>query len=132
MDNNNQFLAATVILPAANAIESASFYKEKLGFSIEVLWHEPPHAVVVRGNAVIELGEGRPQQAGSGVCYLHVSDADAVFREFRAAGVEFVDGLADRDYGLRDFRVHDNDGNLLIIGSTLPNRDELVRLSGVA
>jgi uncharacterized glyoxalase superfamily protein PhnB len=53
---------------------------------------------------------------GGGACYIHVEDADAVYAELKARGAGFVDAPEDRDYGSRDFRVRDNDGNLLIFG----------------
>ena len=118
---SEKFLNATVILPARDVIETADFYERKLGFKAEIIWQDPPYGVVMRGNAIIEFGEGRKQHIGSGICYVHVSDADAVYSEFLSSGVEFVDGLQDRPYGCRDFRVRDNNGNILIIGSALSN-----------
>ena len=38
----------------------------------------------------------------------------------------FVGDLADRDYGCRDFRIRDNNGNMLIVSHSLDNQDELI------
>ncbi len=115
-----RFLNATVILPAHDLPATARYYREKLGFSIEILWEDPPYGVAVRGQAVIEFGQQRFPDTARGVCYVHVGDVDEVYREFAEAGAHFVTAPADRAYGCRDFRVRDNNGNLLIVGSPLP------------
>lgn len=129
---SDQFLGANPILPVNDVAETAAFYKEKLGFEIAVLWREPAYGVVKRGNTVIEFGDRRTQYAGSGVCSIHVDDADRIYDEWRDSGIEFVGDLADRDYGCRDFRIRDNNGNLLIIGHDLPNQDALIQAGNMA
>jgi uncharacterized glyoxalase superfamily protein PhnB len=114
--SDSSFKGANSIMPARNAHETARFYKDRLGFTIGVLWEKPNYACVNRGGVFIEFGEGRPAHVGSGVCYIHVDDVDAVYEELKARGASFVDAPEDRDYGSRDFRVRDNDGNLLIFG----------------
>ena len=121
-----QFLGANPILPVKDVRETTRFYKQKLGFEIIVLWEEPAYGVVKRGGTVLEFGDRRQAHAGSGVCSIHVSNADKIYEEFSAKGIEFVGDLADRDYGCRDFRVRDNNGNMLIIGHDLENQDELL------
>ena len=122
----DQFLETTVILPVVNVRESAMFYKQKLGFDINIMWENPNYASVSRENVVIEFGDARRKYAGSGVCYIHVKDVDSVYKEMQISAVEFVGDLSDRDYGSRDFRIKDNNGNLLIIGSPLSNKKELI------
>ncbi len=111
------FLGANPILPVQAVPKSAKFYEQKLGFEIETLWRNPPYAVVKRGGVHIELGEGRPEHVGSGICYVFVKDVEAIYREFQQRPIDFVGDLADRDYGQRDFRLRDLDGNMLIVGS---------------
>jgi len=124
---NTEFKSANPILPVKSAFETARYYEQRLGFEIEVLWHNPNYAVVKRGCVRIEFGEGRPEHIGSGVCYIHVQNVDAVYEEFKTAKVEILGELEDRDYGSRDFRVKDNEGNTLIIGSPLANQRMLQR-----
>jgi len=132
MEMGEQFLGANPILPVKDVRDTAKFYQEKLGFEVIVLWEEPPYGVVKRGKTVIEFGDRRELYAGSGVCSIHVGNADMVYGELNAKGVEFVGDLADRDYGCRDFRVRDNNGNMLIIGHDLDNQDELIRQGNIA
>ena len=120
------FLGANPILPATNVHDTAKFYEEKLGFQIEGIWNDPPYAVVARDQTIIEFGEGRKEYAGTGVCVIFLSDVDAVHHEYSGKDIEFVGDIADREYGSRDFRVKDNNGNVLIFNSPLINQKELL------
>ena len=62
----DKFLGTNPILPVVSVKETAQFYKDTLGFEIDILWHDPPYAVVARDQVVLEFGEGRKQYAGSG------------------------------------------------------------------
>jgi len=126
LSEDEHFLGSTPILPVISVNDTAQFYAEKLGFEIEILWNNPPYGVVARGHTVIEFGEGRKKFAGSGVCLVFVSDVDAIYEEFINKDIEFVGDIADRDYGSRDFRIKDNNGNILIISSPLINKQELI------
>ena len=129
---SEQFLGANPILPVKSVIETARFFEKKLGFKIEILWENPSYGVVRRGNANIEFGEGRKEHAGSGICILLVENADVVYKEWKSKGVEFVGDFANRDYGSKDFRVKDNNGNMLIVGHALENKQELIQNGNVA
>ena len=129
---NQKFLTAIPILPVKSVIETVKYYEEKLGFVIEVLWENPAYGVVRRGNAIIEFGEGRPAHVGSGVCIVRVENADVIYNQWKANGVEFVGDFSDRDYGSKDFRIKDNNENILIIGHALVNSDELLHKRNVA
>lgn len=119
---SKQFLGANPILPAESVVETANFYKDKLGFSIEGIWENPSYGVVVRGNVVIEFGEGRKEFAGSGICAIRVENADVIYNEWKLNDIEFVGDFSERDYGSKDFRVKDNNGNVLIVGHALENQ----------
>ena len=126
IESEKQFLDTTVILPVSDVAETAQFYKEYLGFNIDILWENPKYASVSRENVVIEFGEGRKEYSGSGVCFIHIKDVDSVFEEFQNSKVKFIGDLSDRDYGSRDFRITDNNGNMLIFGSPLSDKEELI------
>jgi hypothetical protein len=51
-----------------------------------------------------------------------VSDVDVVHHEYSGKQIEFIGDIADRDHGSRDFRIKDNNGNMLIISSPLINQ----------
>lgn len=125
---NELFWGANPILPVTNAHETASFYEEKLGFEIETVWSNPPYAVVARDQTIIEFGEGSKDYSGTGVCVIFVSDVDIVYKEYSDKQIEFLGDIADRDYGSRDFRIKDNNGNVLIFSSPLINKQELIEV----
>ena len=129
---DGKFLGANPILPVKSVIETARFYEKKLGFNIEVLWENPSYCVVKRGNAIIEFGEGRKEHAGSGASIILVENADVIYNEWKTKGIEFVGDFADRDYGSKDFRIKDNNGNMLIVGHALENRKALIQNGNVA
>ncbi len=130
-ENKNEeelFLGSNPILPVVSVEDTTSFYENKLGFEVEILWDDPPYGVVARGQTIIEFGEGRKNFAGSGICLIFVSDVDEVYREYSAKSVEFVGDIADRYYGSRDFRIKDNNGNMLIFSCPLINQKELIEV----
>ena len=49
--------------------------------------------------------------------YLQVEDADALYTEYAAKGVEFTRELGNMPWGSREFVVRDCDGRLLAFGS---------------
>ena len=131
----NDFLSTTVILPVINARETAKFYENMLGFEITGIWkvseNGTEYGSVRRGDVIIEFGEGRKEYAGSGACLIHVDNADEIYSELKSKSDEIVGDLADRDYGRRDFRIKDNNGNLLIINHSLNNQNELLQTNKV-
>jgi hypothetical protein len=88
---------------------TVSTYDEGYGFAaldgVEV------HLVVVSGN---------DPRRGPAAAYLHVPDADALGTEW--ADVDGTQSPVDTDYGLREGRHIDPDGNLLRFGSPLPSQ----------
>lgn len=99
---------------------------------MSLIWENPAYGSVRRGDVVIEFGEGRKEFAGSGVCFIHVDNADNIYNELKSKDIEFVGDFGDRDYGSRDFRIKDNNGNTLIIGHALKNQKELLKKGNVA
>jgi len=51
--------------------------------------------------------------------YLFVEDADALYAEYAAQGVEFARGLGNMPWHRREFVVKDCDGRLLAFGANL-------------
>jgi len=130
MESN--FLTANPILQVNNVLETVNFYKNKLGFNINILWENPSYGVVSRGNAILEFGEGRKDNVGSAICMIRVEDADIIYSEWKSKDIEFVGDFSERDYGSKDFRVKDNNGNILIVGHALENQNVMLQQGNVA
>ncbi len=119
-------------MPVKSVRETATFYQEMLGFELNGIWEKPTYGSVRRGNVFIEFGEARKEFAGSGICFVHVDNADDIYEELKTKNIEFVGDFSDRPYGCRDFRVKDNNGNMLIIGHALENKKELLQNNKIA
>lgn len=104
-----------------------AYYKDKLGFECLGTWQDPPvYAIVTRDRQVIHFRCAEPPTANPRKyqgelldVYLFVEDADALYREYAARGVEFVRGLGNMPWRSREFVVKDCDGRLLAFGANL-------------
>jgi catechol 2,3-dioxygenase-like lactoylglutathione lyase family enzyme len=95
---------------------AVGFYTTRLGFAPGFTWGEPPRIAGVNlGSVQIFLQEGTPCPGGGEVFFV-VGDADELYGFHRAGGVEVVEELDDREYGIRDYTVRDPDGNRLCFG----------------
>jgi uncharacterized glyoxalase superfamily protein PhnB len=107
-------------LPVSDVIAAAEFYTKKLGFWQSFTWGNPPTMAGVNlGNVQIFLEKGTPNPEGCSV-YFVVGDADELYEFHRANGVEVVEPIGDRHYGIRDYRVRDMHGYVLGFGHHLP------------
>ena len=119
---------AVPILPSRDLRETLAFY-ERLGFENR---GAPPeqwnYLIIGRGGIHLHF-YGDPDVdplTTSASCYVYVADADALFEEWRDAGIEpdpatgsRLVGPVDADYGMREFAVVDRSGNLVRVGSPL-------------
>jgi catechol 2,3-dioxygenase-like lactoylglutathione lyase family enzyme len=110
----------------ADVARSATFYTEKLGFSISYLYGEPPfYGSVARDGVGINLRhvdapvldrEASEREILLGA-YVVVEGVDALFREFQGRGVTFAQTLKLQPYGMKEFVLRDIDGNLIAFAS---------------
>ena len=112
----------TIDIPATLA-----YYKSKLGFDCLGTWQDPPvYAIVARDRQPIHFRCAEPPTANPDKyheelldAYVFVEDADALYAEYTAQGVEFTRGLGNMPWGSREFVVKDCDGRLLAFGANL-------------
>ena len=104
-----------------------AFYKDKLGFECLGTWQDPPvYAIVARDQHAIHFRCAEPPTANPDKyedelldAYLFVEDADALYAEYTAQGVQFARGVGDMPWRTREFVVKDCDGRLLAFGANL-------------
>jgi len=104
-----------------------AYYNDKLGFECLGTWQDPPiYAIVARDHQAIHFRCSEPPGANPDKyedelldAYLFVEDADALYAEFAAKGVEFTRSPANMPWHSREFVVKDCDGRLLAFGSNL-------------
>jgi catechol 2,3-dioxygenase-like lactoylglutathione lyase family enzyme len=95
-------------------VERAVAHYRRLGFTTDD--HDETYAFAHWGNLVIHLARDDNADAHmTSTLYIHVDDADELAADWRQAGME-VDGPQDQDYGKREGRHVDPDGNLIRFG----------------
>ena len=104
-----------------------AYYKDKLGFECLGTWQDPPvYAIVARDEQAIhfrcaEPPAAKPEKYAEELldAYIRIEDADALYGEYAARGVEFTRELANMPWHSREFVVKDRDGRLLAFGANL-------------
>ena len=110
----------TTNLPATLA-----YYRDTLGFECIGTWHDPPvYAIVARDQHRIHFRLADPPTPNPDKyadelldAYLLIENADALYAEYSARGVEFTRALGDTPWHSREFVVKDCDGRLLAFGA---------------
>ena len=104
-----------------------AWYEAKLGFKCLGTWQEPPvYASVARDQQAIhfrcaEPPAANPQKYAEELldAYVRIEDADTLYAEYAARGVEFTRELANMPWNTREFVLKDCDGRLLAFGANL-------------
>ena len=95
-------------------VERAVDHYQRLGFTTD--FHDETYAFAHWGDLVIHLAhDDHPEQHMTAVLYIHVDDADELAADWRRAGMEVV-GPQNQDYGKREGRHVDPDGNVIRFG----------------
>jgi len=108
------------IFPVSDLAAALAYYRG-IGFGARE-WHGAGYGFVTFEGAEIHLGvepdlDTRVDRRSS--AYLFVEDADALYAEYAAQGVEFARGLGNMPWHCREFVVKDCDGRLLAFGANL-------------
>ncbi|MCP9485647.1 MAG: VOC family protein [Gaiellaceae bacterium MAG52_C11] len=120
-------------LPAFDVAASVAFYRERLGF--EAIHHDGGFAVLRRDDAVIHLWQADDESwrdraagakpvcsgaesfiAGTASCRIETEGVDELYSELRDRDVLHEvsrEGVAETDFGTREFATLDLDGNLI-------------------
>ena len=118
-------------LAVSDIASAVRFYTEKLGFRLGFTWGDPPTFAGVNLDEVqMFLRLGEPEPRGCSV-YFVVDDADELFEFQRGNGVEVFQHPADKEYGLRDYRVRDLHGYELGFGHYLHNVGPAIEIARV-
>jgi catechol 2,3-dioxygenase-like lactoylglutathione lyase family enzyme len=116
---------AIPVLPGRSLQSTLAFYG-RLGFAGEILGEGDGYAILTRGDLEIHFFVHTglvPAESWAG-CYLRVADVEPLYQAFLAAGlpkrgIPRMDAIENKPWGMREFAVVDEDGNLLRVGQVL-------------
>lgn len=114
---------AIPILASLNEDETIKFYTEKLGFTFHSNWDG--YLIFSRdGMNIHHWPCGDANIAKNTGCYVNMSDVDALYAEYQPHGIIHPDGaLEDKPWGMRQFSIVDNNGNLIHFGQDLEEEE---------
>ncbi len=116
---------AIPVLPCRSVANTVAFYR-RLGFDGGGHASDARYAILHRGAVELHFFTHEdlvPAESSAG-CYLRVSDVEGMYRDFAVAhlprtGIPRMDALEDKRWGMREFAVVDEDGNLVRIGQRI-------------
>ena len=116
---------AIPILPSRSLPSTLAFYG-RLGFEGEILGEGDAYAILTRGDLEIHFflhTESVSAESWAG-CYLRVADVEPLYEAFLAAGLPLrgiprMVAIENKPWGMREFAIVDEDGNLLRVGQVL-------------
>jgi catechol 2,3-dioxygenase-like lactoylglutathione lyase family enzyme len=114
-----EVLSSRVLLRPTDYEQSVAFYGSVLGLAVFREW--ATGTVFFLGGGYLELSRSAGPVTDDKVSlWLQVRDVDAEHARLAALGVEIVEPPVDQPWGLREARVRDPDGLLLVLVETPP------------
>ena len=115
-----EVLQSRVLYRPVNYERSVAFYRDVLGLQVFREW--ATGTVFFLGGGLLELSRSAgPVTDDKLSLWLQVRDVDAEFARLSAAGVTAVEAPVDEPWGLREARVRDPDGLMLILVEIPPD-----------
>lgn len=120
MNRTKHLLKGIPVLASLNIKQTVEFYKEKLGFD-RIGYMDDNYAIIARDNFVVHFWKCsdkiHPEHTS---CYVDVQDIDQLYSEFESQGIIHPNGkLENKPYGMREFSILDNFGNLIKFGEDM-------------
>lgn len=112
-----------------DVVKTAEYYRDFLGFTISGYWMNPPvYAIVERDGVTLHFGKSDQPQPSSTTwrpegldAYIRISGIHDLFEEFKSKGIEFIDPICAREYGMIEFTIKDCNGFVLVFGQDNSN-----------
>lgn len=113
---------STPILASHDEAKTIAFYTEKLGFTINTNYNG--YLIFERDGVKVHLFAcPNPDEGRNMGCYIYVTDIQQLYDEYRNLGLIHPNGsLQMKPWGLRQFAVVDNNGNIFYFAD---HRDSL-------
>lgn len=120
MKRQHHLLRGIPVLASLDIKKTVAFYKSKLGFN-RVGYLDDNYAVIARDKFVVHFWKCNDKiHPENTSCYVDVENIDKLYEELKLFNVIHPNGhLEDKPYGMREFSILDNDGNLIKFGQEL-------------
>ncbi|MBO6586731.1 MAG: VOC family protein [Gracilimonas sp.] len=127
--DNARITGSAPILLVKDVEKSANYYRDKVGFSYDRFWGEPPGFCILHRNG-FNLMLSRVEDERHIVphykvvqnmwnVYFWIDDAKKFYDELVASGAEIDYHLEEKDYGCLEFGIQDPDGYDIAFGQVL-------------
>jgi hypothetical protein len=117
------------VLLVKDVVQSAAYWRDKLGFTEQKLFGHPPNfAMVERDILTVMLAQVEPEQTFVSNyhivekmwdVYFWVDDAEAIYAEFQASGAIIDYSLYVAPHGVKEFGVQDLDDHDIAFGQVI-------------
>lgn len=114
------------ILLVKDVVTSANYYRDKVGFSYDRLWGDPPGFCILNRDGynlmlsrVHDSKDIRPHYKivqNMWNVYFWVDDATKMYEEMKQSGARIDYHLGKKDYGCLEFGIQDVDGYDIAFG----------------
>lgn len=98
-------------LPVADVERAQEYYARYLGCKAEWLYPGKEIGAVSNGETAIFFRK-RDIPFEPAVNWIYCSDVDDIFEKLQISGANIVEGIEDKPWRIRQFTVHDLDGNI--------------------
>ncbi|HEX9943408.1 MAG TPA: VOC family protein [Thermoanaerobaculia bacterium] len=124
-----QILSGAPVLLVRDVVAAADYFRDRLGFSYDQLWGEPPNFCMVRRDGHTVMLSQAPPDAPlvphwrvvdkMWNIYFWVDDVEAIYKEFSERGAIIDYHLGIKAYGVREFGVQDIDDHDIGFGQVI-------------
>ncbi len=127
--SRGKIIGSAPILLVADVQKSAGYYRDKLGFTYDRIWGEPPCFCMPRrdGHIVMLSQVDDPKHIvphykvvpNMWNVYFWVDDVEAIYAELKERGATIDYELGVKEYGVKEVGVQDLDGYDIAFGQDL-------------
>ena len=129
----SKLIGSAPILLVKDVVASANYYRDRVGFSYERFWGEPPSFCILNRDGlalmlkqvddekyIVPHYKAAPNMWN---VYFWVDDADRLFEELKNRGATIDYDLCNQPYGCREFGIQDLDGYDIAFGQDVESDD---------
>jgi len=127
---DDEFYGVVPVLLVDDIVPTVEYYRDRLGFEVDYVYGDPPHyGSVSRGGAVVHFTKSDPPGRRNGVrragpgngvdAFFVVREVDDLHAGLVQNGVIVITGPASHDYGMREFKIEDVNGYILVFAAEI-------------